>query len=57
MTAKPEVKVPFRLPTASRRAPRAVADGGSGTIIAIADVDGPPERVFRALTTNEVECW
>jgi hypothetical protein len=57
MTDKSEVKVDFRLPTASKMAPRAVADGGSGTIIAIADVDGPPERVFRALTTNEVECW
>ena len=26
-------------------------------IIAVADVAGPPERVFRALTTSEVEQW
>jgi uncharacterized protein YndB with AHSA1/START domain len=48
----------FRLPTASKwQAPRAVADGGGGTIIATAEVAGSPERVFRALTTNEVELW
>ncbi len=48
----------FRMPTASKwRAPRAVADGGGGTIIAAAEVAAPPERVFRALTTNEVERW
>ena len=47
----------FRVPTASKRSPRAVADGGGGTIIAVADVDASPERVFRALTTNEVETW
>ena len=48
----------FRLPTASKwQAPRAVADGGGGTIIATAEVGGSPERVFRALTTNEVERW
>lgn len=48
----------FRLPTASKwRAPRAVADGGGGTMIATAEVEAPPERVFRALTTNEVEQW
>jgi uncharacterized protein YndB with AHSA1/START domain len=36
---------------------RAVADGGGGTIIATAEVAAPPERVFRALPTNEVERW
>jgi uncharacterized protein YndB with AHSA1/START domain len=39
----------------SRRAPRAVTDGD--TILATADVAMPPERVFRALTTDEVERW
>jgi uncharacterized protein YndB with AHSA1/START domain len=34
-----------------------VADGGAGTIIAVAEVGAPPERVFRALTTAEVERW
>jgi uncharacterized protein YndB with AHSA1/START domain len=48
----------FRIPTDSKlSAPRAVADGGEGTIIATADVSAPPERVFRALTTDEVERW
>ncbi|HEY6271552.1 MAG TPA: SRPBCC domain-containing protein [Terriglobales bacterium] len=46
------------MPTASKwSAPRAVADGGGGMIIATAEVAAPPERVFRALTTNEVERW
>jgi uncharacterized protein YndB with AHSA1/START domain len=48
----------FRIPTPTKwRAPRAVADGKDGTIIATAEVAAPPERVFRALTTNEVERW
>ncbi len=34
-----------------------VADGGGGTIIATAEMTAPPERVFRALTTDEVERW
>jgi uncharacterized protein YndB with AHSA1/START domain len=46
------------MPTASTwSAPRAVADGGGGTIIATAEVAVAPERVFRALTTDEVERW
>jgi uncharacterized protein YndB with AHSA1/START domain len=57
MTTDSKTKADFRLPTASKRPPRAVADGGGGTIIATADIDAPPERVFRALTTNEVERW
>jgi uncharacterized protein YndB with AHSA1/START domain len=48
----------FRMPTVSRwHDPRAVADGGGGTIIATAEIAAPPERVFQALTTNEVERW
>jgi len=48
----------FRIPAASKwRAPRAVADGGAGTIIATAEVAAPPQRVFQALTTVEVERW
>jgi uncharacterized protein YndB with AHSA1/START domain len=47
----------FRIAIASKLAPRAVADSGRGTIVAVADVDAPPDRVFRALTTNEVERW
>lgn len=33
---------------------RAVTDGD--TILATAEVAMPPERVFRALVTDEVEC-
>jgi len=47
----------FRQPTASKKLPRAVADAGAGIIIAVADIDGPPERVFDALTTDEVVKW
>jgi uncharacterized protein YndB with AHSA1/START domain len=48
----------FRLPTGSQWAvPRAVADGNGGTIIAVAEIAASPERVFQALTTEEVERW
>lgn len=58
MNTKSKRKTDFRAPTVSKwREPRAVADGGGGTIIATADVAAPPERVFRALTTDEVERW
>lgn len=50
-------KTDFRAPTSSKKSPCAVADGGGGIIIAVAEVAGSPERVFRALTTNEVEQW
>ncbi len=43
--------------TASKKLPRAVADGANGIIIAVADIAGSPESVFHALTTNEVEHW
>lgn len=53
-----ESKTDFRLPNASKwSTPRAVADGGGGMIIATVEVPAPPERVFRALTTSEVERW
>lgn len=58
MNTKLGAKADFRAPTISKwREPRAVADGGGGTIIATAEVAAPPERVFRALTTDEVERW
>lgn len=56
-TPPQETAADFRAPTPGRRAPRAVADAGGGTIIAVADVAGPPADVFRALTTAEVERW
>jgi len=58
MTTESTMKTDFRLPTASKwAAPRAVADGGGGTIIATAEFAAPPERLFRAFTTNDVERW
>ena len=46
MTTDSSVTTDFRMPTASKwRSARAVADGGGGTIIAAAEVAGPPERV------------
>ena len=53
-----KTRTDFRMPTASTwRAPRAVVDSGGGIIIATAEVDAAPERVFRAFTTDEVERW
>jgi len=47
----------FRAPTATKKLPRSVADGANGLIIAVAEVSRSPERVIKALTTNEVEKW
>lgn len=56
MTTESRTKTDFRMPTAAGwGAPRAVADGGGGTIIATVVVPVPLERVFNTLTTNEVE--
>ena len=41
--------------TSKKREARAVTDGV--TILATVDVDMPPDRVFRALNTDEVEHW
>lgn len=41
----------------SRQPARAVADLSSGTILATVDIAAPPERVFAALTTDEVTRW
>lgn len=58
MAKKSISKPDYRLPTRSRwAAPHAVADGGGGTIIAVAEIAASPERVFQALTTDEVERW
>jgi uncharacterized protein YndB with AHSA1/START domain len=38
------------------RSPR-VADGSGGTIIAVAEIPASPERVYQALTTDEVDRW
>lgn len=58
MTNAPQEKADYRMPTAAKwQAPKAVADGSGGTIIAVSEVAVPPARVFDLLTTNEVERW
>ncbi len=58
METEEKIKPDFRLPKESKWvAPRAVADGGGGTLIATAILDVPAERIFRALTSDEVERW
>jgi uncharacterized protein YndB with AHSA1/START domain len=59
MTTESKTKTDFRTPTASKwSAPRAVADAGSGMIIATAEVAALPEQVFHALTTpDELARW
>jgi uncharacterized protein YndB with AHSA1/START domain len=42
----------------SKSSARAIADAGSGTILATVEIAAPPERVFRALTTpDEIVRW
>jgi len=53
MTTDSKMKPDFRAPTESKRIPKAVADGIGGMILGVAEVEGTPEQVFRALTTNE----
>lgn len=43
--------------TARKNPARAIADLGAGKILATVDIAAPPERVFRALTTDEVTRW
>jgi uncharacterized protein YndB with AHSA1/START domain len=58
MKSELERKPDFRVPVEAKwRAPRAVADGVGGTIIATAEMAASPERIFRAITTDEVERW
>lgn len=40
-----------------KKAPKAVADGIHGKILAVADVTGTPDEVFHAVTSHEVEKW
>ncbi len=43
--------------TKQKQAARAVADIRDGVVLARVDIDVPPERVFRALTTDELTKW
>lgn len=48
----------FRLAAAmQRRTARGVAGTEEGVVLATVDVQVPPERAFRALTTDELERW
>jgi hypothetical protein len=55
VSADSKGKQDFKALKESKKIPKAVADGIGGMILAIAEVGGTPEQVFRALTTNEVE--
>lgn len=57
MTTHPPAASDFRSAAISKRAPKAAVDGGAGLILACADVNGTPDQVFQALTTDEVETW
>jgi uncharacterized protein YndB with AHSA1/START domain len=57
MEAEQSAETDFRFPSGAKMAPRAVADGGGGTIVGVADVSATPERVFDALSTDQVERW
>jgi uncharacterized protein YndB with AHSA1/START domain len=43
--------------TQRKQAARAVADITEGVVLATVDIDVPPERVFKALTTSELTKW
>ena len=47
----------FRTPASTGAALRPIADGPRRMIIATAEIPAQPDRVFQALTTNEVERW
>jgi hypothetical protein len=57
MTTESKTKADFRSATESKKAPKAVADGVAGMILAIAEVSGTPEQAVRALTTDEILKW
>jgi uncharacterized protein YndB with AHSA1/START domain len=43
--------------TTPLRAARAIADLSAGTILATVEIAAPPERVFRALTSDDITRW
>jgi uncharacterized protein YndB with AHSA1/START domain len=47
----------FRMAAAAMKRPKAVADAAADALLASVEVAAPPERVFAALMTNEVERW
>src|SRR6266481_7028765 len=57
MTTEAKTQADFRSAAESKKAPKAVADGVAGMLLAFAEVSGTPDQAFRALTTKEVEQW
>src|ERR1700681_1521961 len=57
MTTESKTRPDFRTATESKRAPKAAVDGVAGMLIALAELSGTPDQVFKALMTNEVEKW
>ena len=57
MTTEATTQPDFRSAAASRKSPKAVADGAAGMLLGFAEVAGTPEQAFRALMTDEVERW
>jgi uncharacterized protein YndB with AHSA1/START domain len=57
MTDESTKKPDFRKQAAGKRAPRAAVDAASGLIIATADIDALPKRVFDLFTTAEIQRW
>jgi len=57
MATESKTQADFRSATESKRGPKAVADGVAGMLLALAEVSGTPDQVFRALMTNEIERW
>jgi uncharacterized protein YndB with AHSA1/START domain len=43
--------------TRAKKSARAVADVTEGVVLAFVEIAAPPERVFRALTTEEITQW
>ncbi len=41
----------------NRSIPRAIADLSGGLILATVDIEAPPERVFKALSSDEIVQW
>jgi uncharacterized protein YndB with AHSA1/START domain len=57
MTTESKTQYDFRAATEGKKAPKAVADGEAGMILALAEVSGTAEQAFRALTTDEILKW
>ena len=56
-TMKTENKPDFREASVAKMAPKSAVDPTAGVIIAMGDVAGSPDRVYRALITNELMEW